>query len=105
MTKSQKSGASLVSELWTLITGYVKQETIGALKPLGRYLAFGLAGALLIGWGIVFLTLGGLRALQTETGSTFDGNWSFVPYVIVIAVLLVLALGGLKIGTRRTGGR
>ena len=32
-----------------------------------------------------------LRALQTETGTTFTGNWSFVPYVIVVIGLLILA--------------
>ena len=32
-----------------------------------------------------------LRALQTQTGDTFTGNWSFLPYVIVVVVLIVLA--------------
>jgi hypothetical protein len=39
----------------------------------------------------MFLGLSGLRALQTETGSTFTGDWSWVPYVIMVVTLL---LGG-----------
>jgi hypothetical protein len=27
-----------------------------------------------------------LRALQTETGTTFTGNWSWAPYIIVLVV-------------------
>ena len=73
----------LVKELWELIVAYFKQETVVPLQQLGRYVAFGLLGALLLGTGVVFLAMSGLRALQTETGTTFTGNWSWVPYVIV----------------------
>ena len=41
--------------------------------------------------GLFHIGRGGLRALQTETGDTFEGDWSWVPYLIVTAVLL---LGG-----------
>ena len=81
----------LVSELWELIVAYCKQETVVPLRALGRYLAFGLLGALLLGIGAAFLTLSGLRALQTETGDTFRGDWSWAPYAIVIAVLILAA--------------
>jgi hypothetical protein len=40
---------------------------------------------------VILLSVSGLRALQTETGDTFAGDWSWVPYLIVTAVLL---LGG-----------
>lgn len=82
----------LVTELWELIVAYFKQETVVPLKQLGRYVALGLAGSLLLGTGVLFLALAGLRALQTETGDTFDGNWSWAPYGIVLAVLLIGAL-------------
>ena len=78
----------LVTELWELIVAYFKQETVVPLKQLGRYVAFGLLGALLLGFGAVFLGLAGLRALQTETDTTFTGNWSWAPYVIMVAALL-----------------
>jgi hypothetical protein len=32
-----------------------------------------------------------LRFFQTETGSTFTGNLSWVPYIIMLVVSLVLA--------------
>jgi NO-binding membrane sensor protein with MHYT domain len=80
-----------VSELWQLVVAYLKQETVVPLKALGRYLAFGVLGALLLGVGSVFLTLSGLRALQTETGDTFQGDWSWAPYAIVVAVLAASA--------------
>ena len=81
----------LVSELWELIVAYFKQETVVPLRQLGRYVALGVGGSLLLGAGVLFLALAGLRALQTETGEAFDGNWSWAPYGIVLGVLLVAA--------------
>ncbi len=80
----------VVSELVDLTKAYAKQETIDPLKGLGRYLAYGLAGSLLLGIGVILLVLAGLRALQTETGTTFTGNWSWAPYVIVLVVVLAV---------------
>jgi len=92
----------LVKELWELIVAYFKQETVVPLQQLGRYVAFGLLGALLLGTGVVFLATSGLRALQTETGSTFTGNWSWAPYLIVtVAVLLGAALTWTARGKRK----
>ena len=79
----------LVLELRELVVTYVKQETIVPLRQLGRYIGFGIAGALMLGVGVLLLGVGGLRALQTETGSTFAGDWSWAPYGIVFAGLLV----------------
>lgn len=81
----------LVSELYELVVAYLKQETVVPLKALGRYIAFGLVGAVLLGFGVVFLTMAALRALQAETGSTFAGNWSWAPYGVVI---MALGVGG-----------
>ena len=39
---------------------------------------------------MILLMLAGLRALQTETGDTFDGNWSWVPYLIVLVVAVAV---------------
>lgn len=78
----------LLSELWALITTYVRQETIDPLKGVGRYVLFGTAGALCTGIGVVMLAVGGLRVLQTETDTTFTGNLSWIPYGIVFVVLL-----------------
>jgi NO-binding membrane sensor protein with MHYT domain len=86
-----------------MATAYAKQETIDPLKGLGRFLGYGVFGAVVLGIGVSLLLLSGLRALQTETGSTFTGNWSWAPYLIAVAVGLVLiALALLRI-TRRKG--
>ena len=78
----------LVKELWELVVAYFRQETIVPLQQLGRYIAFGLLGALLLGVGVLLLAMSGLRALQGETGTTFTGNWSWAPYGIVFVGLL-----------------
>ena len=98
----EKSLPTLASELWDLVRAYAKQETVEPLKGLGRFIAFGLAGSALLGIGLVLLAVAGLRALQTETGSTFDGNWSWAPYLIVLAVCAaLLALVASKMGSKR----
>jgi len=86
---SRPSLPQLVIELKDLIVAYLKQETVVPLKQLGRYLAFGVAGSLLMGTGVILWSLGLLRLLQTQTGSTFEGDWSWVPYLIVFAVLVI----------------
>jgi hypothetical protein len=91
----QKSVPTLAAELWDLVRAYAKQETVAPVKGLGRYVARGVAGSLFLGVGGVLVVLASLRALQTESGDAFDGNWSFVPYVIVLigsAALAVLAI-------------
>lgn len=85
-----------------LIIAYVKQETIEPIKGLGRFLAFGLLGSFLLSVGILMLVLAALRALQTETGTIFSGNFSWVPYLIVFSAALVLAGATLsRIGAKR----
>lgn len=92
-TSRSRSGPQQVTEIWELIVAYTKQETVDPLKSLGRYLAWGLGGALLLGIGGIFLTLAALRALQTETDTTFTGHWSWAPYgIVVIGLLLISAL-------------
>lgn len=80
-----KSIPQVASELWELSMAYAKQETIDPLRGLGRFLGYGVAGAVLLGLGSVLLLLAALRALQTQTDSTFTGNLSWAPYAIVVA--------------------
>lgn len=98
-----KSVAQVLTELWDLTRTYARQETIDPLKGLGRYLAYGLGGAVVGGMGVVLLLLALLRALQTETGSTFTGNWSWAPYLIVIVAAIGVAAYALSRITRKQG--
>lgn len=75
-------------ELRDLVVAYFKQETVAPLRRLGRYLAWGVVGSFLMGTGVLLLALGLLRLLQNKTGSTFSGDWSWAPYLIVFAALL-----------------
>lgn len=98
--KKDKSLPGEAQELFQLVVGYAKQETLDPVKNLGRFIGYGMAGALLGSLGAVLLLLGGLRLLQTETGDTFDGNWTFVPYVVVLVVSGAIAAGAMKARSR-----
>jgi cytochrome c biogenesis protein CcdA len=86
---NDSAGGTTVTELKELLVAYARQETVDPVKALGRYLGFGLAGSALVGLSSVFLTLGLLRLLQTETGSTFTGNLSWIPYLLALAAVLL----------------
>ncbi len=97
-----KRTTDTMTDLKSMLVAYAKQETIEPLKGLGRYVGFGLGGSVLVALGLVLLAFAGLRALQTETGTTFTGNWSFAPYFIVL-LGLALVIGLLVRAI--TGGR
>lgn len=85
-------GASL-GEVIDLVKTYARQETLGPLKGAGRWIAFGAAGAVALGFGLSMLLLGLLRLLQNEAPEVFDGNWSWAPYAItLVAAVLVMGL-------------
>jgi len=79
-------------EIQGLLVSYAKQETIAPLKQLGRYLGFGVVGALLLFLGSFFVGLGVLRLMQTF--EVFGGSsWaSTVPYIIAIVALVIILI-------------
>ncbi len=79
------------TETIQLVIDYVKQETLDPLRGLGRYVLFGVAGAVCLAIALVVLAIALLRLLQGETGSTFSGNLSWVPYVICTIVVVGVA--------------
>ncbi len=74
-------------ELIDLIVTYAKQQTIDPLKQLGRWVLYGVAGALLIGVGLLLVAVGLLRALESELAPHLSGHWSWVPYVVTVVFL------------------
>ena len=88
------------SETLQLVIDYVKQETLDPLKGLGRFIVFGVAGSVALAIGLVVLSVAFLRVLQTETGTTFSGNWSWAPYLICTAAVLVVAAIAVKAVSR-----
>ena len=70
---------ALVRDLWQMVVSYLKQETVGPIRNLGRFVGFGLAGSAVLSVGLVLVVLGLLRILQTELGIAFDGTWSWFP--------------------------
>jgi hypothetical protein len=78
-------------EFLDLVLDYAKQETLGPVKGLARFVAFGITGSFFLAIGVVILLVGMLRALQTETGSTFTGKLSWLPYVITAGAAVIVA--------------
>ncbi|MDG2112603.1 MAG: hypothetical protein P8N02_08335 [Actinomycetota bacterium] len=100
----KESGLSAeVKDVVETLRNYAKQETVGPLKGLGRYLGRGIPGAVCMALAVFFLVMAGLRALQTQL-TAFDGTFSFVPYLAAMAVLaVVIVLAG--VGISRDGKR
>lgn len=76
-------------ELLKMVRDYVKQETLDPLRGVGRWLAWGIAGAIALLFGAVIGLLGVLRLLQTEVFWDTDA-FTFVPYFTVALVAVVL---------------
>ncbi len=73
-------------DAFQLTVDYLKQETVDPLRGLGRFLYMGIAGAFFIAFGLLLILLGILRLLQVETGTALTGNWSWVPYAVVVVL-------------------
>ncbi len=81
-------------ELVDLVIAYAKQETLEPLKGIGKNAALGLGGALLLGIGGIFCSLGALRAMQSETDWFERHNLTYLPYGATVLILVVLSLIG-----------
>jgi hypothetical protein len=79
-------------DAFQLTVDYLKQETVEPLKGLGRFLYMGIAGSFFLAGGILLILIGVLRLLQTETGTALTGDWSWVPYAVVV-VLGIAVIG------------
>jgi hypothetical protein len=87
--KSSDGGS--IGQTFQLVKDYARQETLGPLRGAGRWLAFGVAGAVLLGLGAAFAVLGVLRLIQAEFAPTFRGRWmALLPYAISLLLALVI---------------
>jgi len=89
-TKASDNGQ--IGQAIDLVKTYVRQETVGPLKGLGRKIGFGVGGAFALGLGLFFVSLGLLRLLQTRVHSISHGRMSLVSYAIVFAFCLLVTL-------------
>ncbi|HEX2576974.1 MAG TPA: hypothetical protein VHK88_11545, partial [Aquihabitans sp.] len=81
---------------------------IDPLKSIGRFLGYGLAGAVALSLGILFAVLAILRGLQSETGDHLNGSWTWVPYAVALVVSLAvvgLAVWAISKPNRARGAR
>ncbi len=87
---AQRSG---LGDFYDLVKEYARQELLEPLRPIPRWIAFGVLGSVLLMISGISLTIAALRVLQEETGSTFGGSLSWVPYAITLfASIVILAL-------------
>jgi len=85
-------GASVqrdLQEVRDLFVRYFKEQTVQPLKDLGRFVAFGALGSIFVAFGVVMGLLGVLRMLQALF-PVLDGSLSFIPYVIVVVLALLI---------------
>ncbi|HLH47512.1 MAG TPA: phage holin family protein [Acidimicrobiales bacterium] len=93
--KDDESVRDIGTQLARLVVAYAKQETVDPLKALGRYVAWGLAGAVLLSIGLVLVSLAAVRLLQTELSTHLSGELTWVPYLG--GILLALVVAGLAV--------
>jgi len=99
--QEQKSIPQVLSELWEMLISYAKQETVEPLKGLARFVGVGAAAMVMLGVGVVLMSVSVLRLLQTKSpfGWSLTGNLSVIPYVVslvVLGVLILLAVAAIK---------
>ena|GEM_PF-152470 len=90
--KRSSSTSDQLNETVQMVKQYALQETVDPLKTAGKWIGFGLLGAVLIGFATGLLTLGLLRLVQTEWPGTFGGRWtSLVPYLFAFLLCVLVA--------------
>ena len=102
-TSEDEALPALVSELKDLVLQYLRQETLEPIKALGRFVVLGVVGSVVLVTGLTLLLVGLLRGLQEETGTTFTGNLTWVPYGICALTGLVVAVLAAAAITRGRG--
>ena len=100
--RRKKLDDTSVPELIEFVRAYVKQETVDPLRGVGRWIAYGAAGAFCLGLGLVIVLLGVLRLVEEEWPRSSSGSLSWVAYLITLLVavgMLVVTLLRIKKST------
>jgi hypothetical protein len=87
---SRDDDATSIAGVVDLVKTYAKQETLDPMKGAGRWLAMGVAGAAVLGIGLVLVLLGLLRLIQTEWDRAASGSLSWLAYLVVLVVCVAL---------------
>ena len=101
--KADKPSDDTLGSTIQMVKDYARQETLGPLRGWGRYVAFGAAGSLALGIGVVLLAVGVLRLLQTETTAFSGPATSILAYLITLAAcVVVIGLVAWQVSRRRS---
>jgi hypothetical protein len=100
VAQTPKSFQETGTELWELLKGYARQETVEPLKNLGRRIGLGVAGSVLFSLGWFLVTLGVMRLLQTHEVPVI-GSWFMVHNWAVYGVAMVLLAIGIAGAVRK----
>ncbi len=96
--KAKEAEQASVGEIIDYVKEYAKQETLGPLHGAGAWLGWGFAAAVSLGLGLVLILIGLLRLLQTEWERSATGSLSWLSYLIVLVVaVIVLAITLMRI--------
>ncbi len=81
------------TEIFKLAKAYFLQETLAPLRKVKHKIVQAILAVMFLGIGFFLLLIAVLRVLQSETGSLFNGNESFAPYLITFFAGIILAAG------------
>ncbi len=98
---AKKDTKTPLDELRSVILAYFRQEVGGSIRRIALWAVFGVLGSIFICIGFIFVLVGSLRVLQNETGSTFEGSLSWVPYLLVILGAIVLGAISIKMAGKK----
>jgi hypothetical protein len=87
--RSARDSSLSFVELFKMVRDYVKQETLDPLMGVGRWLAWGIVGAIALLFGAVVGLIGLLRLLQAEVFNQANG-FTWAPYMIIVGVALIM---------------
>lgn len=99
---STKKPNKPIEQFLSFLAKYLKQETVAPLKALAGWAFLGFLGSILLAVGAGYFLVGSIRVLQNETGSTFEGNLNWLPYLISLAGIMIFGFLGFKLVKSRT---